>query len=560
MTLRTATLALFCALLGPGIAGAHALPPGAAQKKSGAMTLDVSLDRGELGPDWQKAVGFTGYAERFEFRWRLSGPRLRSVVYTVSDAGGKALRSGTIATNGNTEGTFAITLSSLPKRSKYIVRVDAAGVTPSNAVTLTKAKAKPLAFEFAEQKLEDIRAKYGVPGLTVGVSCRPGKFTEWVAGKRRHGNSAVVRTGDRWHIGSNTKAMTATMIAKLVEEGVVTWETSIWDLVHGPHDLFPEIASTHGFMKIHPRFKKVTLEHLASHRSGIRMTSGENAMTRSKAAYKKDPTKYRWQVVKRLLTRHQTGKIGEWRYGHGNYMLLGVIIERLRGKPYEQVMKDELFTPAGMTTAAFGMPIDVAKSSTDQPNGHRGGPTVSNVALPPPWNPAGGLYMSAADSLRFMRLHIDGKAGALELKRSTLNRLHQIYTKPDRKPGPWEEARSKIGDPNYGYGWGQGSSEKYGRILAHDGTYFRFYSTARVYLDWQFAVTATANLEGGDDWPGDEAAAAARNWAVKEAKKFCKPKAPFKPKFKKKRPVGPTNYDIKFTACGGRSRCRRPRR
>ena len=544
MRQKAVTLAVLLTALGLRSADARAVPPGAAEKKAGAMTLDVSLDRGELGPDWQKALGFTGYDDRFEFRWRISGPRPRSVVYTVSDAGGKALRSVTLAAGGKTEGTFAITLSSLPKRSKYVVRVDAAGVSPSDAVTLTKGTAEPLAFAFAEQKLEDIRAKYGVPGLTVAVSCRPGKFAEWVAGKRRHGNSAVVRTGDRWHIGSNTKAMTATMIAKLVEEGVVSWETSIWDLAHGPLDLFPEISSMHSSAKLHPRFKEVTLERLASHRSGIRMTSAEDAMTRSQASYKKDPTKRRWKIVKRLLTRGHSGKVGEWRYGHGNYMLLGVIIERLRGKPYEQVMRDELFKPARMATAAFGMPIDVAKSSTGQPNGHRGGPMVNNVALPPPWNPAGGLYMSAADALRFLRLHIDGKVGTFKLKRATLKRVHKIYTKPDRKPGPWEAGRGKISDPNYGYGWGQGTDGTYGRILAHDGTYFRFYTTARAYLDWEFAVTATANLEGGDDWPGDEAAAAARNWAVKEAKTFCAPQAPFKPKFKKSTPIGRANYDL----------------
>ncbi len=537
-----------------------ALPHRGSKLLIGKISLEVSPDMGDLGHDWRKALGFSDHTARFDFRWQYGGASLGSAIYRVYDSSDHELVQGPISKGTGKTGRFSLNLKDLPPRDVYRVRVQATGKAgpvgePSNAVTLTLAESKPIPFGFADLSVEGVRKDYGLPGLSVAVSCHPGDAKEWVAGVRRQGNTVKVQRGDRWHIGSNTKALTTTMIGKLVEEGLIDWDTSIWELTHGPRNLFPElkgIAAPLGNNSLDPRFKDVTIEHLASHRSGMRMRSSEDSPTRQFPNYAKDPTQFRWQTVRSLLTRPHTGIIGEWRYGHGNYMLLGVIIERLRSKPYEQVIEEEILAPAGMTTAAFGMPTDVVLpppgpslpfgpqgsesdnpwvqqtfqaftvNTTAQPNGHvlaGGKPTVNNLALPPVWNPAGGLYLSGPDMLRFLRLHIDGKVGGLSLKPQTLNKLHSIYTGPDRAKGPADAKPEDQGDPNYGWGLGQWTDGKYGRVLSHDGTYGRFYSSMRVYLDRGFAVTVSTNVAGGNKAKG---VAVARNWAVGQAKIHCK--------------------------------------
>lgn len=554
----------------PGVGPGSPVKPGIGQPVPGSkvlvgkITLDVSPDLGELGPDWRKSLGFSDHTARFDFRWQYSGSSLGSAIYRVYDQNDDELEQGPISQGTGKTGKFSLNLKDLPQRDLYRIRVQATDQngpigSPSNAVTLQHSEPQPIPFGFAQFSVDGFRKDYGVPGLTVAVSCYPGDVKEWVSGVRRQGDTVKVKGGDRWHIGSNTKSLTTTMLGKLVEEGLIDWDTSIWELTHGPRNLFPELkgsALPFGSLgKLDPRFKDVTIEHLASHRSGMKMKPSEDSPTRQFINYAKDPTKFRWETIRKLLTRPHTGTIGEWRYGHGNYMLLGVIIERLRGKPYEQVIEEEILVPAGMTTAAFGMPTDVVLpppgpslpfapqitesdnpwvrqtfqafvvDTTAQPNGHvlvAGKPAVNNLALPPVWNPAGGLYLSSADMLTFLRLHIDGKVGSLEVQPQTLQKLHSIYMRPDRTKGPADAKEADQGDPSYGWGFGQWTDGAHGRVLGHDGTYGRFYASMRVYLDRGFAVTAAANLGGGEGAKGDDAVTAARSWAVKEAKIHCK--------------------------------------
>ena len=76
-------------------------------------------------------------------------------------------------------------------------------------------------------------------------------------GIRKIGSSQPIQVTDQMHIGSCTKAMTATMIGSLVEEGKLSWKSTF-------RDVFPESAD-----QLHPQFQTVTLSHLLTHRAGL---------------------------------------------------------------------------------------------------------------------------------------------------------------------------------------------------------------------------------------------------------------------------------------------------
>jgi CubicO group peptidase (beta-lactamase class C family) len=73
-------------------------------------------------------------------------------------------------------------------------------------------------------------------------------------GERKRGSGVPIELGDRWHLGSITKSITATMIARLIESGRMKWTDTIGER-------FPDAS-------IHEDWKPVTLKQLLTHTSG----------------------------------------------------------------------------------------------------------------------------------------------------------------------------------------------------------------------------------------------------------------------------------------------------
>ena len=96
-----------------------------------------------------------------------------------------------------------------------------------------------------------------VPAMGI-LLMRNGKVADQsVRGIRRSDEPDPVRLDDVWHIGSDAKAMTATLIARLVDRGVLSWDAPL-------EKMLPDLA---GGMR--PEYRAVTLVQLLSHRSGL---------------------------------------------------------------------------------------------------------------------------------------------------------------------------------------------------------------------------------------------------------------------------------------------------
>src|SRR5216683_6748621 len=83
-------------------------------------------------------------------------------------------------------------------------------------------------------------------------------IAQGVAGVRKRGTAERITLNDRFHLGSCTKAMTATLVAMLVEEGKLNWTTTLGEL----------FADT--VKPMHPAWEKVTLRQVLEHRAGLR--------------------------------------------------------------------------------------------------------------------------------------------------------------------------------------------------------------------------------------------------------------------------------------------------
>src|ERR1051326_8775428 len=82
-------------------------------------------------------------------------------------------------------------------------------------------------------------------------------FAQGAAGVRKRGTAERITLDDRFHLGYCTKAMTATLVAMLVEEGKLNWTTTLGEL-------FADTVKT-----MHPAWEEVTLRQVLEHRAGL---------------------------------------------------------------------------------------------------------------------------------------------------------------------------------------------------------------------------------------------------------------------------------------------------
>src|SRR5690242_20277101 len=84
-------------------------------------------------------------------------------------------------------------------------------------------------------------------------------IAQGAAGVRKRGTAERITLDDQFHLGSCTKAMTATLVAMLVEEGKLNWTTTLGEL----------FADT--VKPMDPASEKVTLRQVLAHRAGLRL-------------------------------------------------------------------------------------------------------------------------------------------------------------------------------------------------------------------------------------------------------------------------------------------------
>lgn len=119
------------------------------------------------------------------------------------------------------------------------------------------AKADTGAQAFLEQTLAAAREKDDLPAVAALIQIDGKIAAEAALGVRALGHPEIVTVNDRWHIGSDTKAFTATMIARLVEQGVMKFEDTL-------AASFPAFAK-----QMDPAYRGITITQLLSHTAGL---------------------------------------------------------------------------------------------------------------------------------------------------------------------------------------------------------------------------------------------------------------------------------------------------
>jgi CubicO group peptidase (beta-lactamase class C family) len=258
------------------------------------------------------------------------------------------------------------------------------------------------AFQIKSQTLaesaETIRKKYEIPELGYAVISSEAILEIQTLGFKRVNSTIVAQPQDRFHLGSNTKAITGFIAALLVRQNKIAWQTKFFDL-------FPNL-------KAHSRraYDDLTLQDLLTFRARLPPYTYTNPLPKK---FKGDAANQRFQLAKWFLRQPPNDTKDELKLTNAGYVLAGLMLERAAGKSYKELVGD-----LGATLKinfAFDYPN---LSDTAQPWGH----DIDLKPQPPKSHDklnwllaAGNINVSLPDYAKFIQTQLRGLAGKSDL-------------------------------------------------------------------------------------------------------------------------------------------------
>lgn len=318
------------------------------------------------------------------------------------------------------------------------------------------------------QLLKPIRQKFNMPAMAAAIVTSDGLKYVGAVGVRKRGTEVPVTQDDLWHLGSDGKIMTSTLIARMVERGQLRWDTTL-------AEVFPEYAS-----KMHPDFRQVTLLQLLSHHAGL--PANLNLLEYSG----NDAPQQRLRAVQNELAKAPKSKPGStYLYSNLGYIIAAAIVEKTTGKPWEKVIAEEVFQPLHMDSAGFGGTGTPGEIDQPWPHTKDGEPTGENgpdMDNPPIMGPAGRIHCTIQDWAKFVQDQLRGARGEPALL----------------KPESYQKLQTQPFGGAYALGWIVASRPwGGGKMLNHGGDNTMNCANVWVAPKKDFALLVCLNQSGG---------------------------------------------------------------
>ncbi len=322
-----------------------------------------------------------------------------------------------------------------------------------------------------------------LPGLAMGVVENGDVVYRRAEGRRGDATGARVDDDTLFKIASNSKAMTAALLARLVQQGRLRWDDPVRR--HLPSfTLFDPWVS-----------EQMQVRDLLIHNSGLGLGAGDLMLW-------PEPNQFTRQDIIAGLAHLKPVTSFRSGYAYDNlmYVVAGEVAAAAGGKPYDQLMREQVFQPLGLTRCQVGAWSTTAVGNVAQPHVRRAG---RNVVIAPdmettpdaPSMAAGGIRCSLNDMLRWMQVLLDPDTvpGWLDAtQRTALWTLHMPMPLGERQRR-WDDAHVA----GYGYGWRLSDLDGQWKV-AHTGTLSGMYSSLALLPDRKVGVVLLINGEGED--------------------------------------------------------------
>jgi len=229
------------------------------------------------------------------------------------------------------------------------------------------------------------------------------------------------QTNTKHRLGSITKQFTAMLLLQLAEEGKLDLQAPI-------SNYLPDYPNEHN--------PKITTHHLLTHTSGIPNYTAFPGFFRDQSRDPYTPDDF----VKKFADKELEFTPGEkFNYSNSGYFLLGVIVEKVSGKTYEEMLQEKIFTPLSMNDSGYDHHDEILKNRATgyekQGNNYINSKYL-DMSIP---YAAGSLYSTVEDLYLWDQ--------ALYTNKMLSKEYMELYFKP---------YIPAFGGTNYAYGWGVG--------------------------------------------------------------------------------------------------------
>ncbi len=343
-----------------------------------------------------------------------------------------------------------------------------------------------------EQRVERLRAEYGVPGVAISIveNGQPSLARGW--GVQELGTNRRVDADTIFATGSTGKAFTAAALGLLVDEGKIKWDDKVID--HMPYFRMYDPWVT----------REMTIRDLLVHRSGLGLGAGDLLFVPNTDRSKKDIT---------LALRHikpATSFRSAYAYDNVLYTVAGQLIEEVSGMPWEQFMRQRVFLPLGMNNSTASETDFQANRNRAERHARIDGPVrglgsqiklSADSALSQAAAPAGGLSISANDMSKWLMMQLSsGKITGTQrnlLSAKTANDLVNpvTLTPADNFPTEFRDVAPTF--QTYALGW---TVQDYrgAKLIWHRGAVFGSLAAVAFLPDQKVGLYVAVNSEEGE--------------------------------------------------------------
>jgi CubicO group peptidase (beta-lactamase class C family) len=319
-----------------------------------------------------------------------------------------------------------------------------------------------------QARVSALLSQYRIPSAAIAV-LHDGEISDFAVGVKNLSTEESATTDTIYQCGSMTKTWTALVFMQLVDEGKVGLDEPVRTYLPDFKVADPEVSA------------KVTPRHLLNHTHGIEEDYGDPG---------EDDDVYE-RMVANIASAPQVHPLG---YTHSysaalGYAILARIMEVIDGKRWDEIMKDRLFDPLGLTgTSSWREHVDQDRAAT----GHlirslEEGPIVSPLGyLPRAFGPGGNVNSTAREVVTMAHVFLNGGKAPNGTRIVSAEIIREMM-----------ESRVSIPDLYmFGPEWALGIivCDWHGEtVYAHDGSTVGQSARLRILPDSNIAVSMLAN-------------------------------------------------------------------
>ncbi|HXG91089.1 MAG TPA: serine hydrolase [Blastocatellia bacterium] len=355
-------------------------------------------------------------------------------------------------------------------------------LTASAAPAFAQTNAPPDLDAYVARALKE----FDVPGLAVAI-VKDGKVVLAKGyGVRKLGESTPVDAHTLFGIASNTKAFTAAALAMLVDEGKVNWDDPVTK--HLPSFQMYDPYVTH----------EITIRDLLTHRSGLGLGAGD-LLWWPQTTFTRDEIVHRLRFIKPATSFRS-------RYAYDNvlYVVAGQVIAAVTGKSWDEVIKERIFAPLGMTESNTSFSAIRAGDNFATPHSKNSGRLEAvepfkgdNVGA------AGAINSNVTDMAKWVIAQLDNG-----LIRNAENGGKRLFSERQSREMWSAQTILPVNDPPpqlallranfaaYGLGWGL-TDYRGKKIVSHTGGLPGYVSRVTLVPDLKLGVIVLTNMEAG---------------------------------------------------------------